>query len=103
MDLLFGGIATWFGITLIVFVLLFVAAVVFIVVVVVRNASKAKSMGYDPLTMETEMAARAMQSPLLTPAKTLEQRLAELDDLKARGVITADEHAAARQKALDGL
>jgi hypothetical protein len=33
-----------------------------------------------------------------SPAKTIEQRLAGIDDLRDRGVITEDEHTAARVK-----
>ena len=67
-----------------------------------RNAAKARELGHDPLTMQTELAARAMDSGLLAPQKSLEARLAELDDLRARGVITAEEHAKARADALAG-
>jgi hypothetical protein len=52
--------------------------------------------------MQTELAARAMDSELLAPRPSLEARLAELDDLHARGVITADEHAKARAEVLAG-
>jgi hypothetical protein len=43
-----------------------------------------------------------MDSELLAPRPSLEARLAELDDLHARGVITADEHAKARAEVLAG-
>jgi len=34
--------------------------------------------------------------------KTIEQRLAEIDDLRNRGVITAEEHSAGRAKIISG-
>jgi hypothetical protein len=34
--------------------------------------------------------------------KTVEQRLAEIDDLRDRGVITEEEHAQARVKVISG-
>jgi hypothetical protein len=36
------------------------------------------------------------------PAKTIEERLAELDDLHERGVITAEEFAGGRAKVIGG-
>jgi hypothetical protein len=73
------------------------------IVLVSRNAAKARALGHDPLTMQTELAARAMDSSLLAPQKSLEARLAELDELRARGVISAEEHAKARADTLAGL
>lgn len=73
---------------------------VFIIVVAVRNARKARAAGHDPLTMQMDIANRAMDSELLRPARTTENRLRELDDLKSRGIITAEEYATARAEAL---
>ena len=56
---------------------LVVVAVVVTVVLVVRRARRA-------------------------PGRPLEQRLAELDDLRARGVISDEEHRTARTEALRG-
>jgi len=39
------------------------------------------------------------QGPM-TPAKTVEERLADLDDLHSRGVISDEEHRAARAKVI---
>jgi hypothetical protein len=66
----------------------------------VKNVQKAKSLGHDPFTMETELAAKAIDSQLLSAGTTLEGRLRELDDLRARGIITVDEHAKARAEAI---
>ena len=46
------------------------------------------------------MAIRAANSEMLAPKKTVEEKLAELDGLLARGVITRDEYTQARLKAL---
>ena len=51
-------------------------------------------------TLQTELAIRAANSQMLAPKKTVEQKLAELDGLLARGVITRDEYTQARLKAL---
>lgn len=98
MDLMGVGFAIFFGIV----VLFIIAVAVVMVVMISRNAAKARELGHDPLTMQTELAARAMDSELLAPRPSLEARLAELDELHARGVITADEHAKARAEALAG-
>lgn len=98
MDFFGAGFFVFFGLV----VLFIVAVVVVMIVTVSRNAAKARELGHDPLTMQTELAARAMDSGLLAPQKSLEARLAELDDLRARGVITAEEHAKARADALAG-
>ena len=50
--------------------------------------------------------AQSLRSPVPPtpgqPAKTTEERLAELDDLRERGVITAEELAAGRAKVIGG-
>jgi hypothetical protein len=89
------------------FGLLFAAVVIFMIVTVVRRWNVAKKAGYDPLAMDTQIAAQIGQSALLrrpdaAPERpSIEQRLAELDDLHARGVISDVEHVAARAKALE--
>lgn len=89
----------------------FVGAAVFIVYSAVKNYRLARSRGYDPVTMETDMATRLMDSQLMQPAAppaapgpagTVEERLAEIDGLHERGVISAEERAAARAKILGG-
>lgn len=98
---IFSGAMVLFGV-------LFVGTVIFIVIVAARKWRIAKDAGYDPLTMDTQIAAQVGRSALLRPAdapperSSIEQRLAELDDLHDRGVISDAEHAAARAKALEG-
>lgn len=99
----FGAVPILMGI----FAVVFVVAVIFIVFVWVRNYKAAKNAGFDPFTLETELAVRAANSGLLAPAQQMpqtpqstEQKLAELDRLLAKGSITAEEHKAARLKLL---
>lgn len=85
----------------------FVGAAIFIVYSAVKNYRLARSRGYDPVTMETDMATRLMDSQLMQPAAqgaagTVEERLTEIDGLHERGVISAEERAAARAKILGG-
>jgi len=85
------------------FVLFFLA----VVVAVVRTSGKRKQAlleaGLNPhLTGEEQIAAahRARSAsapvPAVPPARGVEERLAELDDLLRREKITSDEHARAR-------
>ena len=102
MEGLFAGTGVIMIGFFILFGILFVGILAFIIIAIVRNAQKARQAGYDPLTMQTELTTKAMSSELLQPAKTVEQRLAELDDLRARGVITDEERDAARAEILRG-
>ncbi|MBG6237684.1 competence protein ComGC [Mycetocola sp. CAN_C7] len=80
--------------------------IVFIIVSAARNAKKVKDAGHDPFTLQTDLATRAMDSELLRPAaasRTTEERLRELETLRAAGSITAEEHAAARADILRGI
>ena len=79
-----------------VFIVLFVAAVIFIVVTVVRNIGKARRSGLDPLTLQTDLAARVMNSDLLAAEKPIAEKLGDVDALLASGAITPEEHTTAR-------
>lgn len=93
------GFAVIFG----VFVVIIALGFVFVIFSIVKNARKAAELGHDPLTMQTELAAKAIDSQALSPARTVEQRLAEADGLLAAGTISPDEHAAARARILGTL
>lgn len=82
-------------------VLVAVAVVVTIVLAVVRAGRVARA-GHNPLTLETDLAVRALDSAALQRPRSLEDRLRELDGLRARGVISDEEHRAARTAALEG-
>lgn len=82
-----GGIVTLLGI-------------VAVLVVAVYRSRRMVARGQNPLTVPEDLAYRAMHAQVLGPVPTREQRLAELDDLHRRGVITDDEHRTARAEAL---
>jgi cytochrome c-type biogenesis protein CcmH/NrfG len=75
---------------------------VVVVVLVVVNVIRARKNGISPLTSQADIAARLMKSRALQPDRPLDERLAELDDLAGRGVISADEHREARAAVLRG-
>lgn len=82
------------------FGLIFVAVFGTIVFVIVKNVQKARALGHDPFTMQTELTAKAIDSALLSPENTIEARLRELDNLRTRNVITEPEYAKARAEAI---
>jgi len=64
-----------------------------------------RSGGLNPFVAREQLEARLAQSQMMAPPpveKTIEQRLAEIDDLRNRGVITAEEHSAGRAKIISG-
>jgi hypothetical protein len=61
--------------------------------------------GLNPFVAKEQLEAKLAQSQMMEPAapdKTVEERLAEVDDLLDRGVITAQERDAARAKIISG-
>jgi hypothetical protein len=79
-----------------------IIGVVFVVVLasIVYKAVHLASRGVNPLTVQEDLAARALQSQALQPARTKEQRLDELDELRALGRISEEELQAARARIL---
>lgn len=75
---------------------------VVVIALAIYRGTRMANRGQNPLTLQEDIAYKAMQSRTLAPVRPLEQRLAELDDLHRRGVITDDEHRSARAEALRG-
>ena len=96
----FGLVELLIVVIFVIFVIMFVGIVLFMALAAARSKRALEDGGLDPLAAEAQLAARAANSQLLAPRRSLEERLAELDDLRSRGVISADEHATARAKAL---
>ncbi|WP_193509132.1 SHOCT domain-containing protein [Cryobacterium sp. BB736] len=82
--------------------ILILAGTAAVVVLIVLNVRKVKRVGHNPLTLNADLSVRALNSALLAPEKSIEARLAELDDLLKRGVISTDEHGQARLRVLSG-
>ena len=91
-----------------VFIVIFVLAIAFAIVRAVMNTKKMVDAGQNPLTLQTDIELAALKSQALAPAATtvtassatVEQKLAQLDDLHARKIITDEELAASRLKVL---
>lgn len=71
--------------------------------VIARNFREARRHGLDPFTLQTTAYSRVLTSRLVEPPRSLEDRLAQIDDLHARGVIDDEERRAARASALADL
>ena len=82
--------------------ILILAGTATVIVLIVMNVRKVRRAGHNPLTMNADLSVRALDSALLAPAKTTDARLAELDDLLQRGVISSEEHGEARMRVLSG-
>lgn len=98
MGPIFDNFSVIFAVVAALVVLGFIA----VIVLAVRNARKVKRAGHDPLTLQADLATRVLDSDLLRPTQPTEQRLANLDALRAKKTITAEEHAAARAEIIRG-
>ena len=92
----------WYSAVFVIVPVVIVAVFVLIIALIVRNARRAKQLGMDPTTMQTDMAARYLRHGVGPAGSSLTDRLAELDRLRAAGTISAEEHARAREAALTG-
>ena len=80
-----------------------VIGIIVAIVLGVRNASKAVEAGQNPLTVEYDLALKALSSDALAAPKPTEEKLAEIERLYAAGTITADEREAARIRILGAI
>ena len=100
MDTGSGDVAPFFLIAFGVVALIVVVVFVMVAVGAVRSRRVLRDSGLDPLAAHAQIAARLANGPLGASQRPVEQRLAELDDLHRRGVITDDEHDAGRRAVL---
>ncbi len=91
------------------FIVLFVIVAIIGVGGAIWRAVVLRKGGLNPMVAKEQLEVRLAQSLKDTatsasgqPAKTIEERLGELDDLHERGVITAQELAAGRAKIIGG-
>ncbi|NQX10502.1 hypothetical protein HQQ80_02560 [Microbacteriaceae bacterium VKM Ac-2855] len=98
-------IPSWFDVVWTAFPFVFGAVVLVIVVSIVLNVRRARKHGLNPFTMRTDMAARYIASGTRAAPDSrapLQDRLAELEALRASGTITEREYVSARSSALNG-
>ena len=93
------GIPGWFIGIFVIFALVGIGSAV-------ARALYRQSRGVDPFFAKEQVEATIVNSELMRPReaepphKSIEERLAELDDLHRRGVISEEEHISARAKVL---
>ena len=98
----FGAFSIFFVVFGLVFLIFFLCVVGLIIFFWAKTYQGAQKQGVDPLTVPGQIAGRLATSDLLATKKSVEARLLELDDLHARGVISDEEHRAARSRVLGG-
>ncbi|QNO38248.1 hypothetical protein H4J02_04265 [Protaetiibacter sp. SSC-01] len=94
-----AGFPALFGI---VTAIIIIGAIV-VVVMALLNARKAVELGHNPLTMQTELQAKILDSQALAPERTVEDRLEELERLRAGGSVDDAEYEAARARILGSI
>ena len=87
----------------VVVLVIIVIGVVTGIILTVRNASKAVQAGQNPLTVEYDLALKALSSEALAPERSSEEKLEEIERLFAAGTISADERATARLRVLGSI
>ncbi|MBF4633169.1 SHOCT domain-containing protein [Agreia pratensis] len=82
-----------------------IIAVVFVfgIVSVVANVRRARRAGHNPLTMQTDIATKLLDSDALSSQPSVEARLEKIEQLRAAGTISNNEYDAARARLLTQL
>jgi hypothetical protein len=95
----FGAVFPWFfGIA----VVAVICGWVYSATTFVRNRQVLRQAGIDPTTARAQLAVRMMRSQALGQPSA-SSRLAELTDLRDRGLITAEEYEARRAQIIAGI
>lgn len=102
------GAGTWLPILFMVVGAIVLVGFVIVIVGIVRRNTRLRDVGHDPETVESDIAAGTTTGTPTTPdasvemaaGDTVEERLAQVDDLHVRGVIDETEHAATRARIL---
>lgn len=80
-----------------------VAVFIFVIISAVMNAARVRRAGHNPLTLQTDIATKLLDSDALSSQPTVEARLDRLEQLRSAGTITGDEYDAARSRLLTQL
>ena len=90
----------WFDVFFILCLIGIVIGIMFRVLRAARRYGVYRNAGLSPMTHDAQIQAKIAQAGFMAQPKSVEQRLAELDDLCRRGVISDSERAQARLKVL---
>jgi hypothetical protein len=97
------GFPALVGIGFAVFAVFFVVVLALIVVSAVKRYRAAKAAGLDPFAADVQVMGKVHDSALLAPERSIQERLAEVDELARSGSISAAERDAARARILGTL
>jgi hypothetical protein len=105
-----SGFPSSFTTLFVIFIVIFVIAFVAAIGTAIWKSTVLRRGGLSPVVSKEQLEVKLAQSQLLQPPSaqssrqkpSKEQRLAEVDDLYRRGIITAEEHAAGRGKIISG-
>lgn len=98
-----SGLPALIGVGFAVFAVFFLVVLVLIVVSAVKRYRAAKQAGLDPFAADVQVMGRVHDSALLAPERSVEERLAEVDQLARTGSISEAERDAARARILGSL
>jgi hypothetical protein len=96
----FGGIPTPFLVLFIAAVVLIVCGWIYAAVKAIRNRQVLREAGLDPSTVGSQLAVRYLRGQ---PVRSASDRLAELTDLRDRGLVTPAEYDARRAQIIGEL
>lgn len=106
---------TWFPIVFAIAAAVVLIGFIVVIVSIIRRNARLRSLGHDPMTVDADIAHRMATGTLTTPdapadaaaadaapaSASVEERLAEVDELHRRGAIDDAERAATRARILD--
>jgi hypothetical protein len=98
-----SGFPAAIGVAFTVFVVFFVVVLALIAVSAVKRYRAAKQAGLDPFAADVQVMGRVHDSALLAPERSIQDRLAEVDELARTGSISAAERDEARARILGSL
>ncbi|RKS72408.1 hypothetical protein CLV35_2652 [Motilibacter peucedani] len=96
----YDGLSVGFSLLFTLAVVVVLAVGALLVVSLVRNVRVLRRAGVSPFTLQSQVALRYLRGG---PPDSLEGRLAELESMELRGLITSDERASARARLLGTL
>lgn len=91
-----------FPILLTVAIAVIVVVVIVIVVQAVASVRRVRQAGHNPLTLQSDLAVKLLESEALSPERSTSERLGELERLRAEDAISGEEYRAARERVLTG-
>lgn len=90
-----------FGVVFAIVLTLVVAVFVLIIGSAIYRGVRLRRQGVNPLTLESDLAVKVLNSDMLRRTPSKAERLAELDVLAANGTISAAERETARARILE--